>query len=272
VNAGFKGKLLVSCCNKDGGLYSIEYIQGHYQWAKVHDGNFRGIDKYGDQYLVASGKSLLLLDARLREISNKSFTGTDFHGVVVRDSLGYVVDTKRNAVRIFRLPELIEENQIRFATQNRDVIHLNDLSISDDRLFVSMFSRRPLWKEMRKAGCIVEYSLSSNKIKKILYDRLEQPHSIKFHNGRLYYCNSMKGEVRKGNEILFRGPLYTRGLNLCDRYMTVGHSMSRHQTQQKKTAGSCGITFFDLLKNKAEKFIALPSQEVYDILIVETRR
>jgi hypothetical protein len=257
--------LVVTCCNDQGGLYSIRCMDGNYHIRKILDDNCRGISRYGSSFVLATATTVQLLDMSWNVIRTVQMKGADFHGVCITKHYVYVVDTNRNAVLIFQLPDLELKGQIKLHIAEHDKIHINDLYISGNRLFVSMFSHRRQWRARRKFGAIVEYSLPEGKEVKTHLSRLSQPHSVMYVDGNLYFCNSLLCEVRRGEKVIWKAPLYTRGLAIKAKYLCVGLCLSRHREAARHTNSQCGIMLLNR-ENGPNLWIPLPSREIYAIL------
>lgn len=256
---------LVTCCNHLGGVYHIKFEENGYNLTKILDGHYTGVAKYGDHFvLVSAGFQSLILDHEFNRFVNLDLGFWDLHGIFIDQNTAFIVETFRNAIGIYNLPDLTRTDEIRFAAADHDVHHINDIYKVGDRLFISMFSFEEAWRDHNgPSGVIVEYCLKKNTVESICHNRLSKPHSVNFHDSDLFYCNSSKSEVRKGEEVIFRASSFTRGLAFKDQYIFVGQSLNRYAQGNK---GQCGIHVLDLMEN-ANEFIPLPSEEVYGILI-----
>ncbi|WP_308633878.1 LVIVD repeat-containing protein [Paenibacillus silvisoli] len=137
---------LVTCCNELGGLLEFNPQTGESE--KLLDENCRGIAKYNEYYVLATTSAgLMLLDNKFRVIRAGGRPLLDYHGVAVGGDFAYVVETHRNTIGIFRLPDLEKVREIRLFHEERDVLHMNDLFIVGDRLLISMFSFDSFWRD-----------------------------------------------------------------------------------------------------------------------------
>lgn len=278
-------QLLVTCCNQNGGLFLIKLHDRQYEVKKIMDGEFRGIAKSGDFYVLVSGsKGIFILDKSFNVINHKQLTGKlDFHGVSVNKDKAYIVETKTNSIGVYDLQENIEKiDEIRFSNENHDVYHVNDLCITNDILYLSMFSNphiinkysfflKHFLPKKHEQGLIIEYSLKEKKVIKISHDHLFQPHSVLIHDDQLYYCVSAKFLVKKNNEVIFNCNGYTRGLAIKEQIMFIGQSMSRNlevlTKEHTNIMLNCGIYIHDI-STRQSFFVEIPAKEIYGILVV----
>jgi hypothetical protein len=265
--------LLISCCGNRGALYRVTIRNQAYQWVKIADGQFRGITCCGNQFLILGDQQILLFNEQMKPIKHSKILGTaDYHGARVIGNLAYVVETGYNAIGIYNIENLEIIGKIRFSQLNYDVNHVNDIYIEDDSLFVSMFSLKEPWRNKDGLdGVILEYSLKEDKVIKIHYRQLSQPHSVLYYKGDLFYCNSREFEVKQEGKLLFKAQSFTRGLAVTDQFLFVGQSLSRNMNTKQfneavKNNIKCGIHIIDRFSQE-NLFIPLPSVEVYGILL-----
>ncbi|AOH53477.1 hypothetical protein ABE28_003865 [Peribacillus muralis] len=277
-------KLLVSCCNHKGGLYSVQIQHQQYEMKKILNVGCTGMARYGSSFVVISNShGIFILDENLKVIKNKPLsTELDLHGLAIDNDKAYIVETKTNSIGIYHLKnDLKRMDEIRISPENFDVSHVNDLYIVNDTLYLSMFSN-PLRKSLSSfssyfpykpiaRGVILEYSLQERNIIKICHDKLYQPHSVLHHDNNLFYCVSGEFLVKRNEEDIFKCLGYTRGLAVKNQTMFIGQSESRHiETLLKKHTNvllDCGIYVHDI-STKLSSFIHIPSEEIYGILVI----
>lgn len=266
--------VLVTCCNYAGGLYRITFTEQSYEIERLLYEDCRGIARYNDSFIVASvTNGILLLDLNsLSEINrNQPEEDLDFHGVTVHDGRAYVVETSRNTVGIYSLPDLARVDEIRISKEDTDINHVNDICIVDGSMYLTMFSDLGDWRSrITPAGVLMDYSLVGDRPPRTLFRGLKQPHSVIISNGRILYCNSAGFEVIENGHTIFSGLGYTRGLAVKNDMVYIGQSESRHieffREERTNISLDCGIHVFNY-KEKLSKFIPLPSEEVYGILV-----
>ncbi|MFP3122358.1 TIGR03032 family protein [Ectobacillus funiculus] len=277
-------KLLITCCNENGGLYLIQFKDQQYELKKILNIECRGVAKYGSSFVIISNTDgILILDENLNIIKRKALPKElDLHGVAIDNDKAYIVETKTNSIGIYDLQNNLERiDEITFSPENEDVCHVNDLFIANGKLYVSMFSY-PLKKNFLsfvsyspqktiQQGVILEYSLQERKISKICHDKLFQPHSVLLYDDQLYYCVSSKLLVNRNEDVIFKGLGYTRGLAIKNQMMFIGQSESRHLEilleEHTNLLLDCGIYVHDI-DTKLSSFIHIPAKEIYGILIV----
>ncbi|MTH55487.1 hypothetical protein GKZ89_19015 [Bacillus mangrovi] len=259
-------RLLITCCNQNGGLFEAVFKEGSCTVRKVLEQECRGIVKYGDGYIVASADRILLLDHSLDIRSSKTLDiALDLHGTAVYKDQLYVVETGRDSIGIYDLKQDLQHiGEIRFSPEVADTCHVNDLFIEKDRLFVSMFSYKG-----KKKGVIAEYSLKSRKLIKVRHKHLHQPHSIKKDGKDLYYCVSAEFTVRKNKSDLFKGLGYLRGMDVKGDMVYIGQSESRHIDKLLENHHNilfdCGVYVYNM-QTKLCSFFHIPAGEIYQIL------
>jgi hypothetical protein len=197
---------LVTCCNELGGLFKFNPRTDEYK--KLLEEDCRGIARYKDHYVLATTSSgLMLLDKKCRVISTNKRPFLDYHGVAISKNFAYVVETHRNAIGIYQLPELVKVHDMQLFPEEEDILHMNDLFIYKGRLFISMFSLDGHWRPQKEkaSGGIMEFSLTTKQFVKVHYPQsIHHPHSVRLQEGKLLYCSSYMGEVKHGDEVMFR--------------------------------------------------------------------
>ncbi|RHW78067.1 TIGR03032 family protein [Colwellia sp. RSH04] len=114
-----------------------------------------------------------------------------------------------------------------------DRCHLNGMTLKDGKpAFVTTFStydKSGMWRKGDKFnGTLMDVEANS-----ILLEGLAMPHSPRWHNDRVYYCNSGQGQIcsyhpqTKVNTILAEVPGFTRGMDFYGPIMFVGLSKVR---------------------------------------------
>jgi hypothetical protein len=263
------GEFLISCCNQQGGLYKLTLSEKKYEAKKVLNFECRGIAKYGQNLLVASNsEGLFLLDKELKIIKQKSVNPQlDLHGAVVKGDYAFIVETGTNSIGVYDLDKLDKVDEFSFSPfKDRDICHVNDLCLYDDRLLVSMF----YYPDDKAAdGAIVEVSLKERKVSAALYNSLKQPHSVVIQDSDVYYCISEGFQVFRNDKPIFKGMGYTRGLAVFNNTMIIGQSKTRNLTNLLKTHQNilydCGVYIFNM-DTRLTTFIPIPSEEIYGVL------
>jgi hypothetical protein len=252
--------MLITCCNQEGALYSLEWKKEKFKLTQILQDNCRGIKQFGNKFVYVTEFTIFILDSNFHVVlTKKADKIMDYHGVFIYENKAYIVETAFNSIGIYDLSDLSRMGEITFPPRGQDANHINDLFIMGDTMFLSMFSLEERWGEREHLGLILSYSLRGKKVKQVHYENLSRPHSVICHDKQIFYCNSLKFEVKRGNDVIFNAAGFTRGLAIKDPYIFIGQSLYRPNKN-----GDCGIHIFDQVHN-TKQFIHLPSDEVYDI-------
>ncbi len=171
----------------------------------------------------------------------------------------------------------------RLAAEDR--CHLNGLALRDGQLAyvtaVSTSDAADGWRERRRDGGVLIDVLANE----IVASGLSMPHSPRWHQGRLWLCNSGTGEF--GHIDLASGafePLtfcagYLRGVAFHGDYALLGTSKPRHNKTfsglplddalaQRNVEARCGIQVVDLRSGDAVHWIRFEGlvEEIYDVI------
>ena len=172
-----------------------------------------------------------------------------------------------------------------------DRCHLNGLALRDGRAaYVTAVSRSDVvdgWRDHRADGGIV-IDVQSNEI---VASGLSMPHSPRWHQGKLWLCNSGTGEF--GHIELETGrfvPLtfcagYIRGLAFHGDFALVGTSKPRHNKtfsglpldealKSRQAEARCGVQVIDLRTGDAVHWLRFEGMvdELYDVITLPGAR
>ncbi|MCP3675933.1 MAG: TIGR03032 family protein, partial [Gammaproteobacteria bacterium] len=121
-----------------------------------------------------------------------------------------------------------------------DRCHLNGMALKDGRpKYVTAFSQfdsKGAWKKNKQASGVL-IDINSNEI---LVDNLFMPHSPRYKNGKVYFCESAYGAVfsydvlTREKCLLVTLPGYTRGIDFYGPLMFVGLSKVKCQKEEEK--------------------------------------
>jgi hypothetical protein len=249
----------------EGALYNLEWKwrKENFKLTKIFEGNFRGIKQFSNKFICVKADTIFILDSSFQVLlTKKSNEIMDYHGVFIYKNKAYIVESAINSIGIFDLSDLSRVGEIAFPPKGQDANHINDLFILNDTMFLSMFSSdEESYMGREHKGVILSYSLNDKIIKHVNYKNLSRPHSVICHDGQIFYCNSSKFEVKRGNDVIFNADGFARGLAIKDQFIFIGQSLHRSFKN-----GDCGIHVLDKVHNTTQ-FIRLPSDEVYDILL-----
>jgi len=193
----------------------------------------------------------------------------DFHDVLHHKDRLYLVSTGTNEVIVLD-SEGKRVNSYTFPGGN-DSWHINCLGIWDNRIVLSAFGEfeefRGYKKNTKKQGFVLDIETNEK-----LWEGLSQPHTPVQNGDNYYICNSEEMQVLtlnrhsfEINSIQLDG--YTRGIAFSQRYMYVGLSQSRNNSN----AGSsefARILALDLNTYEICEEMHLPFSEIYDIRLL----
>lgn len=166
-----------------------------------------------------------------------------------------------------------------------DRCHLNGLTMKDGRAaYVTAVSQSDVvdgWRDQRADGGVV-IDVNSNEV---VAGGLSMPHSPRWHQGKLWLCNSGTGEF--GHIELSTGRFvpvtfcagYMRGLYFHGDYALVGTSKPRHNKtfsglaldqalKSRKAEARCGVQVIDLRTGDAVHWLRMEGvvDELYDVM------
>ena len=164
-----------------------------------------------------------------------------------------------------------------------DRCHLNGMTLKDGKpAYVTTFSKFNTMGKWRK-GDKFDGTLMSVESNEILLDGLAMPHSPRWHNDCVYFCNSGHGLVCKYHPVtkdlttLAEVPGFTRGMDFFGSIMFVGLSKVREADvtnpaplAQKYDETYSGIWFFNLEDNSEIGHIKFTGNvdQIYDIAVI----
>lgn len=274
-----QNKLLVSCPkdpSSSGGLYLIDFSLKHI--SKILEADCRGIAEYRDGFfLTTNSHGILKLNEHLNIISNYNVSSLDLHGMTFGpNEILYVVETAVNAIGIYQTEPFKRIDEIKISPFSDDQNHINDIYISNDSIFVSMFSLTGGWRNRDGLfdGVISEYDLQSKQLIKIHYDNLQLPHSVVKIDNQIHYCESLNLSLNKENEPVASLGGYTRGLDYDGRNFFIGQSEMRYLDRILSVVPNvnidCGIHILDSIR-RTNRFFPLPATQVYEILVLNKK-
>ena len=267
-------ELLVTTIGENGGLWLVETNKKYYK--KILSGDFRGITKLNDSYLVVDENyGILRLSFDFKIISRlkvKNIPG--LHGISVdqKSNLIFLNETHYDKIGIYDLGTYKKQDEITLGNfkSKKEVHHINDVYFYKGSLFACMFSLKGLWRnEVWNDGAIVKIDLKTKKIDKVLLNGLSQPHTIYVKNNDIFFCNSMKCEVRKNKKKIIEFQGYVRGIFIKDNFFYIGQSQIRRVSRVKSNitniSRDSGIHVWSSF-DKTSFFINLPVTGVFDII------
>ncbi len=211
----------------------------------------------------------------------------DLHSVVYHDDTLYVVSTGTNEIYAVALDgDDLGEPRLHWRypglEYDRDLVHLNGLTASPQRLIASCFGPRQPDGSWGNAGAIFQVEPYQ-----LIQGALSQPHSPLYCDGRLFFAESRGHRVhwlqrddqdawREEGEIAVGG--YARGLALQDHTLWVGLSAPRAISRSKGTrnqgldpgsgAALVGIDLPTCTLTQRRELTGL-GEEIYDLLMLD---
>ncbi|MEF3312886.1 DUF4915 domain-containing protein [Paenibacillus sp. GYB004] len=277
-------KLLVSCPVSgpdEGGLFLLDFKQNSLK--KLYTGGCMGMAWVKDRLIVATNQNqLLCLNSRYQITARQDCGQMDLHGVIkYNDDIVLVVETENNAIGCYEAAALKRIGEIRLNPATRDVHHLNDIWLDSGLLYASMFSPYGKWHKqpMNVSGAIIVVNLGTfnpyvplalNPANHVVVKNLYMPHSVLTYKNKLSYCNSMAFQTVIGGTQTVQLAGFTRGLAVTDELVFIGQSRMRHVLRIPHKFSNCsldgGVHVYDP-KLRISRFVSLPAQQVYQILI-----
>lgn len=265
----------------EGGLFLLDFKQNTLK--KLYTGGCMGMAWLKDRLFVATNQNqLLCMNSRYQITAKQDCGKLDLHGVAkYNDHVVLVVETENNAIGCYEADTLKRIGEIRLNPATRDVHHMNDIWLEGSLLYVSMFSPYGKWHKqpMNVTGAIIVVDLSKfnpyvplviNPANHVAVKNLYMPHSVIIYKNRLSYCNSMSFQTMIGGSPTVQLSGFTRGLALTDELVFIGQSRMRHVLRIPHKFTNCsldgGIYVYNP-KLRISRFVSLPAQQVYQILI-----
>ncbi|WP_085298174.1 TIGR03032 family protein [Cognaticolwellia mytili] len=167
-----------------------------------------------------------------------------------------------------------------------DRCHLNGMTLKNGKpAYVTTFSKFDIPGKWRK-GTKFDGTLMDVAKNEIVVDGLAMPHSPRWYNDRVYFCNSGYGQVcsyhpeTKVTETLFEVPGFTRGMDFYGPIMFVGLSKLRAgdvskpaPLTEKHQQTHSGIWLFNLDANGDQQEIGHIKftgnvDQIYDVAVI----
>lgn len=269
--------------NKDmdqtgGGLYLYDIAKDEPK--KLLSGNFHQIVDLGDKYLILDEKEGIHEVSKEFEITKTfGFRMDSFsHGLAVdqENRRIYMARSGVDLITVFDLDTYEEIEDIKISEKSdrysRDMHHMNDLWVHKGYLYVSLFSHSGNWQNGIYDGGILQIAVDDYSIRHQLVRDAWMPHSVTFIGDELYYLDSMRSKLMKGDKSelgQFSG--FLRGLATDGRFFFVGESESRYFDRLAGVRNYISLTggfyMFDT-DSKAGRFYNLPTRQVRNIMVL----
>lgn len=263
--------------SSDGGIFLLDGETNSVK--KLAEGRFVGLCRYQDGYLaVLEQKAILYFDKNFSLIKqiNIDDENSNTHGVdfdPADPNFIYVVETGYDRISVYDVVSSIKVEQIEFG-DGMDARHINDILVTPQEIFVSMFSIRGIYHLTNWAndGAIVSLNKKNYCIDKVVAGGLNGPHTIQRINNNMLFCDSYMGTVKCDNQILCRFNGFTRGI--CydgGNTLFIGQSKPRHLTNLAQLhpnfSSDSGIHCF-IPSHRLSKFIPVRDvSQIYSIIL-----
>lgn len=148
--------------------------------------------------------------------------------------------------------------------------------------FVTTFSKFDTPNKWRK-NTVFDGTLIDVSSNEIVVDGLAMPHSPRWHNGKVYYCNSGLGQLccydpnTRVNRVLAEVQGFTRGIDFVGNILILGLSKVRESTVEKPAPLSekyaetfSGIWLFNLADNTEIGHVKFTGNvdQIYDVAVI----
>ena len=223
---------------KGGGIFQIvERENSTLEIEKIFEANTHGCVRYENELVFsAQGYGIVVFDLDSRQIKQviPVESGLRPHGVRRTKDGYFVTCSLDDSVKHFDFDgSLLKTYRITGKKISRKSAqhHCNDLWVTEDSIFVSMFSLSGCWKLGVFDGGIAEIDRVSGEITHPIRN-LSMPHNITLQGDILYVLDSFKGRILGHNQNCL-GTLngFTRGLFFDSDYILIGESKNRNATK-----------------------------------------
>jgi len=265
---------------EDERLVAVHEHRAHLRGLCRHRGRVWVVDHTGNLYTVRHHDGLHLVRAGTHP---RCWYAHDLS--VFGDRLG-VVSPAHGSIVLFD-PDRKTWSELQpllpIAQANHDVpperwwnwYHLNSVVADGEGYLLSLFTLTPKPRDLRwrdfirmtdGQGVIIPWGRSG--FGDPLVTGLRCPHSLRRHQGELWFCNSYDQTLRTPQRRI--GPLgaYTRGLDFEGNLAMVGLSRHRYDVVSSQV---CGVGLVDFPSGQLTGFwqVRPPYLEVYDVLVVD---
>ncbi|MCA9136334.1 MAG: hypothetical protein KDB00_06240 [Planctomycetales bacterium] len=218
------------------------------------DGQFFGISQLDDAWYVF--QRLSCWSGRIIRFTLSSEGMVDAMQVITRISPGchqidflgrtlYITDTYNNRLLVYeqsgrrwnRISEHFPGGRLDRGRDSANYAHMNSIWRSDDGIWL-MFHN-----ETKKTGRNSELICvdSNHDVIERLSTNASNSHNLVRLDGRFLYCDSLRGALVHGDEIVYQGQLFTRGLAVTDNLVVVGQSQYGAREKRDQLGGSIAI-------------------------------
>ena len=259
------------------GIYSYDVLERRATLKRK--GNYRDIKNDGGGYIALEEKAGIVFInhnfdvERLISIKDMDLHGIDFCPLDM-DYL-YVVETACDRIGVYHRYTGKKEAEFSFDTLEMDCRHINDILVTEDSVYLSMFSfgaSFEIYHQNNKTtldGVIVRIDKNTGFIQEVIANDLTGPHTLFKLNDDIYYCDSIKGNLYCNKEIILRTEGFLRGIYCDGLRVFVGQSTVRRapllRPDSLATSLQTGIHCLDLAR-KTVVFYEIPLLDIYGIV------
>ena len=217
-----------------GGIHLVKESGDYPEIVTVYEGNTHNIIRReeGGFAFTCAGKGIVIMDDAF-QITNvvEIDKGLRPHGLrqykdgwlLVSSAQDCVIGVDKQGKEIFR--HMLSDKLEHYETAQH---HCNDVAVSGEYAYVSMFSATGNFKRNIFDGAVVEINLTNGEQKTII-NSLTMPHNISIHDNEFYVLDSFKGTLLgKGLNKLAQLPGFLRGFDLNQEYYFLGESKNRN--------------------------------------------
>jgi len=262
-----------------GGIYQITERHDVVNIEKIFEGNTHGLIQDGDflcftaqgegvvRYSVSEGKvaDIIPIPSGLRPHGLRILDGEFFVACSMGDKV-LQIDPKKGVIRQYLISDKIQNH---VTAQH----HCNDLWVTDQSIYVSMFSISGNWKRGLFDGGVVEIDRKSGRVTPVITG-LKMPHNICEIEGNLVVLDSYRGNIlgADGNVL---GTLngFVRGFDAIGDVIVVGESKNRNISKLSRGSNLSSLDSRITLINPISKIcrsVPLPRtiSEIHSIVAV----
>ena len=216
-------------------------------------------------------------DLSYRLLFSVDLPGTNLCGLSYcsEDSVFYVANAGTDEILKYSLKTReIEKIQHFMRAGTKREAHINDLCVSDGKLFVSCFSKSGNYKFGVFDGGVSVIDLANDAEPMSLIDNLWKPHSPRVIDGYLYVLDSMRGTLCNGKfkQLLTLGG-FVRGLDKMEGVWAVGQSqdmyISEHHGGNRTISIDAGLYLCDVNSNLSRFFACEDIMNIHDVRIFD---
>ena len=265
---------------KGGGIYSVEELEDSVVVKKVYEGNTHGmVHSGGNLIFTCQGVGIVVYHIETAQVSKVVPIPTGFraHGIREINDHFFVACSSGDCILQLTPDGDVEREYMlsnKIAKRGTAQHHVNDLYVTDDYIYASMFSISGNWKRGAFDGGVVEIDRLTGVVIPMITN-LKMPHSITCHEGSFYVLDSYRGRVC-GYDSVSMGSLggFVRGLDFSDNFLIVGESKNRNisklEARNMFSAIDTRITVIDP-ESKASRSISLPRgvSEIHAVIAID---